>query len=94
MSISLTTVCILYAIMMQIIGVSHKYYRKNHSINAKKHWFVYFYDTFNVFCVKRCTVFQAFWYKTRIKKGVKGICPNCMAEFIVYNKKAVCPFCE
>ena len=69
-------VCKLYAVMDQIIGVSHKYYRKVHSNNAKKHWFVYFY------------------YKTRIKKGVTMYCLKCSNSFLVYEKNAVCPYCE
>jgi len=80
--------------MDQIIGVSHKYYRKVHSNNAKKHWFVYFYDAFGLFRVKRCTRFQALWYKTRIKKGVTGICPTCLKKFTVYDKNTICPFCK
>jgi len=80
--------------MDQIIGVSHKYYRKYHGNNAKKHWFVYFYDEIGVFCVKRCSKLQALYYKTRIKKGVKGICPNCLEKFTIYKKNTLCPFCK
>ena len=80
--------------MDQIIGVSHKYYRKQHSNNAKKHWFVYFYDAFGLFRVKRCNKLQALWYKTRIKKGVTGICPTCLKKFTVYDKNTTCPFCK
>jgi len=87
-------VCELYAVMHQIIGVSHKYYRKYHTKNAKKHWFVYFYNEIGVFCVKRCNKLQALYYKTRIKKGVTMYCLKCSNSFIVYEKNAVCPYCE
>ena len=87
-------VCELYAVMHQIIGVSHKYYRKYHTNNAKKHWFVYFYNEIGVFCVKRCNKLQALYYKTRIKKGVTMYCLKCSNSFLVYEKNAVCPYCE
>ena len=80
--------------MDQIIGVSHKYYRKEHSYNAKKHWFVYFYNEIGVFCVKRCNKLQALYYKTRIKKGVTMKCLTCLNSFLVYEKNANCPYCE
>jgi len=87
-------VCKLYAVMDQIIGVSHKYYRKYHTNNAKKHWFVYFYNEIGVFCVKRCNKLQALYYKTRIKKGVTMYCLKCLTSFLVYEKNVDCPYCE
>ena len=87
-------VCELYAVMDTITGVSYKYYRKYHTKNAKKHWFVYFYDAFGLFRVKRCNKLQALYYKTRIKKGVTMICLECKNKLLVYDKNAVCPYCE
>jgi len=87
-------VCELYAVIDQIIGVSHKYYRKYHTKRAEKHWFVYFYNEIGVFCVKRCNKLQALYYKTRIKKGVTMYCLKCSTSFLVYEKNAVCPYCE
>ena len=87
-------VCELYAVMDTITGVSYKYYRKYHTKNAKKHWFVYFYDAFGLFRVKRCNKLQALYYKTRIKKGVTMYCLKCSNSFLVYEKNAVCPYCE
>ena len=84
-------VCELYAVMHQIIGVSHKYYRKYHTNNAKKHWFVYFYNEIGVFCVKRCNKLQALYYKTRIKKSVTMYCLKCSDSFLVYEKKCCLP---
>ena len=80
--------------MDQIIGVSHKYYRKEHGNNAKKHWFVYFYNEIGMLCVKRCNKLQALYYKTRITKGVTMHCLQCSRKFILYEKSSVCPFCE
>jgi len=87
-------VCELYAVMDTITGVSYKYYRKYHTKNAKKHWFVYFYDAFGLFRVKRCNKLQALYYKTRIKKGVTMYCLKCSDSFLVYEKNSVCPYCQ
>ena len=90
---------------MIVIGVSN---RKIHTQkrgqpinkggkNAKKYYFLYYYDQDGVFHSKRITRIEAFFRKFQKKKTTKYVCPSCNRIFKAVNQKKKdikCPYCD
>ncbi len=90
--------------MKYVVSVAKTYkHRGNHRHNqAKKHWFVYYYDydyngEFRLF-TKQVNWLEALYYKTQKCSRFKMVCPDCGSVFIAivsgFRNKVECPYCE
>ena len=71
-----------------IVSVS----KKNNSI-----WKIYFYDEDFQIHSQRINPLLIWYYKLIRRHRKKGVCPNCLREYLVltnwHDKSANCPYC-
>ena len=81
---------------MIVIGVSYRKINKKLGSNAKKYYFLYYYDENLVLHSQRIGLFKAIWYKLHKKKTNRFVCPTCDRRFKAFEKKKDinCPYCD
>ncbi len=90
--------------MKYVVSVAKTYkHRGNHRHNqAKKHWFVYYYDHDDsgklCFFTKQVNLLQALYYKAQKRHRFKYVCPDCGSVFIAivksFKDRVECPNCQ
>ena len=82
---------------MIVIGVSHRKINKKLGSNAKKYYFLYYYDENLVLHSQRIGLFEAVYRKFQKKKTFRFTCPTCERSFKAINQKKSnirCPYCD
>jgi len=82
---------------MIVIGVSHRKINKKLGKNAKKYYFLYYYDENSVLHSQRISLFEAIYRKFQKKKTFRFVCPTCNRSFKAINQKKTnirCPYCD
>ncbi len=90
--------------MKYVVSVAKTYkHRGKHRHNqAKKHWFVYYYDHDDsgelCFFTKQVNLLQALYYKAQKRHRFKYVCPDCGSVFIAivksFRDRVECPYCQ
>jgi len=81
---------------MIVIGVSNRKINKKLGSNAKKYYFLYYYDENLVLHSQRITRFEAIYRKLQKKKAFRFVCSTCDRSFKAFQKKKdiKCPYCD